>query len=157
MDVTVIIMANSELVVVHEASLEAAIAVHVQIPEFEAGYIKSEYPEKGIGDKCPYIVVGEVGAVAAGYMIGYEKPDSMHIWLAGVVPGYRRHGVFNAMIDAVADEAKARGRNILTVKSYERFDPMLQALAKLGFAQTSTDGGSIRFAKELSPNRHANS
>jgi len=86
-------------------------------------------------------------------MVCYDRPDApntMHIWLTGVTPEHRRHGVLQAMVMDAAQTARERGRDRLTVKSdKERFGSMVGALGRLGFEHTATDGDSVRFALTL--------
>ena len=124
-------------------NLEKAIMVHRQIPEFDPAYIQSRYVEKKIASKNPYIIICRHDAADVGYMIGYDAPDSMYLWLNGTLPDCRKKGVFRLMLDDLVAEAKRRGHTKITVKSYERFNPMLNALANAGFHQTGREGSSI--------------
>ncbi len=146
-------MSTGHGIVVREATLDEARVVHEQIPEFDPDYIDANLDRLGIVDKNPHIVVAETDQAAAGYMVSYDRtdaPNTMHIWLTGVTPEHRRHGVLQAMVTDAASTARERGHNRLTVKSDKgRFGSMVSALGRLGFEHTTTDGNSVRFALSL--------
>lgn len=129
--------------------LKRAEAVHRQIPEFVPTYIQVKYHEKQIYRKNPYIIIVEYKGDDVGYMIGYDMSDSMYLWLNGTVPSYRKKGVFRLMLNELSKEAKRRQHAKITVKSYERFAPMLSALESDGFERIEVNGESILFEKRL--------
>jgi|GEM_PF-6363759 GNAT superfamily N-acetyltransferase len=139
----------------HEASiatttnLERAVAVHAQIPEFDSDYIAKKYIEKNVEDKSPYIVIGQIDKNDTAYMIGYNADNSMYLWLNGTAPEWRRHGLFALMLDELSQEAIRRGYKSITVKSYERFAPMLAALKMFGFKRDNAEGEAIYLTKYL--------
>lgn len=130
-------------------NLEKAATIHRQIPEFDPAYIRDRYAAKKVADRNPYIIICRHVNVDIGYMIGYDTPDSMYLWLNGTLPDYRKKGVFQLMLNDLVDEAKRRGHTKITVKSYERFNPMLNALASAGFHQAGKEGTSILFDRVL--------
>jgi GNAT superfamily N-acetyltransferase len=129
--------------------LKRADAVHRKIPEFDPSYIQEKYLEKDVGRKNPYVIVYEHNGLDVGYMIGYDMPDSMYLWLNGTLPEYRKKGAFRLMLGELSKEAGRRQHTKITVKSYERFAPMLKTLAACGFKQTETKGLSILLEKNL--------
>ena len=131
------------------SNLKRAIAVHVQIPEFDADYITQKYTEKNIEDKSPYIIIGQVDENDVAYMIGYDADTSLYLWLNGTIPEWRRHGLFGLMLDELSREAVRRGHTSITVKSYTRFSPMLAALKASGFRRDRTDGDAIYLTKDI--------
>jgi GNAT superfamily N-acetyltransferase len=84
-------------------------------------------------------------------MIGYDNADAMYIWLSGTVPQWRRQGVFNVLLDNLIHEAARRGHTAVTVKSYKRFQPMLNALRFSGFENVKTENDAIYLIKYLKP------
>lgn len=142
-------------IAVERTTLEQAAVAHSHIPEFDPTYIADNInrPDLAILDKNPYIIVAKVGEVLAGYMIGYDRddvPNTMHIWLNGTDPSYRGQGVFGALLGNLADEARSRGHDQLTVKSNsDHFPNMIGALAAHGFEITEQNGDSVRYQKSL--------
>lgn len=139
---------SDSMYIIHHGDIARAEAVHRQIPEFDPEYIHDNQEER-LGDLRPYIIVCEADNVDAGYMIAYETPDSVYLWLTGTLPEYRKKGVFKLMLEDLINEVKSQGHNKITVKSYERFDSMLRALGRQGFKKVGNDGSSIIFEKNI--------
>jgi ribosomal protein S18 acetylase RimI-like enzyme len=140
---------------VEQATLEQAVAIHSQIPEFDPSYIINniDRPDLAIRDKKPHIVIARFEGKPAGYMISYDRtdtPGTMHIWLNGTIPQFRGHGIFKVLIDNVIDEAHARGdKNITVMSNPEHFPNMISALRASGFEITEQASNSIRFIKHI--------
>ncbi len=142
-------MTNLNPVAVQETDLETAAAVHRQIPEFEPDYIERYYEAKAALND-PFIIVAYINSKPAGYMIGFNRSGSLYMWLAGVIPGYRRHHVFAYMTAALEHEAIRRQKARITVKTDERFPAMVKALDELGFHVDEKNDNAIHLSKTLS-------
>jgi ribosomal protein S18 acetylase RimI-like enzyme len=113
--------------------------IHQHIPEFDPYYIVKNSKRKDIDNKNPCYIIGYSDSKAVGYCVAYDTPDSMYIWLIGVLPAFRRHGIFTALMDAILNEAHARGHSKVSVKTYPHFESMVAALTKQGFIQSKED------------------
>lgn len=68
--------------------------------------------------------------VLVGFCISYEKStDTFHIWNAGVVPEYRKLGVWRQMYELIYEHAKSSGYSYLTVNTSEDEFPHMYAFA----------------------------
>jgi len=117
-----------------------AFSIHQQIPEFQIdSTIHDQLIERINNAKHPVILVAYINNQPVGYLISYERYSSCYIWLAGVLPSHRRHGIFAQLIDRVEQWARERNYNSLTIKTRNSFKSMLLFLISHDFKLIDID------------------
>lgn len=106
--------------------LNDAISVHQGIPEFQYNStIREQFLERLERVRRSIILVAYVDQCPAGYVIGYERYNSYYIWLAGVLPVYRRQGILVQLFKHVEQWAQDQQYHSLTIKTRNCFKSML--------------------------------
>ncbi len=59
-------------VVVRSGTIEEAIQIQEQIPEFENGYTAAEYTNRLLGGES-VILIAEIAGKLAGFKVGYDR------------------------------------------------------------------------------------
>lgn len=119
---------------------DQAYSIHQQIPEFHIDSTTySQLNERINHVKNPLILIAYIDHQPVGYLIGYERYSSFYIWLAGVLPSHRRHGIFVQLIDRIEKWAKERNYEKLTVKTRNSFKSMLLFLISHDFKLIDID------------------
>jgi GNAT superfamily N-acetyltransferase len=127
---------------------EQAFAIHRQIPEFDIQSTAQEQLHERIRSaKQPLILVANIDDQPAGYLMGYERNGSFYVWLAGVLPAYRRHGVLAQLMTRTEQWARTANYTSLTIKTRNRFKSMLLFLLSRDFKIVDVD-------KRESPDSH---
>jgi ribosomal protein S18 acetylase RimI-like enzyme len=123
---------NSKITV-KETDFDCAACVHSLIPEFDAK-TKADF-EKKTGGAKKLILVAEIEGEKAGYLVGYDRfrDGSFYVWMAGVVPAFRKNGVMTALMNHVEKWAKKNGFRKLKIKTRNRRREVLAFLVKNGF------------------------
>lgn len=137
-------------------SEEEVIGLNNQLPEFDDPY-DLDYLHERIKDAESLYLVGEVDDVPAGFVIGYDrdKDGSLYCWLGGVLPGFRKMGLFKKLMCEMEKIAKEEGYKSVKVKSYPEFQAMLRFLNKGGYELTLKElanderGTPLHFEKPL--------
>ena len=120
--------------------LTDAFSIHQQIPEFELqSSTYDQWIERLNHVQHPLILIAYIDNHAVGYMIGYERYSSHYIWLAGVLPNYRRQGIFRHLLTRVEQWAIQGNYNSLTIKTRNRFKSMLLLLIANDFKLIDID------------------
>lgn len=134
-------------VVIREGTIDEAMAVDRQIPEFHMvgdAYDRATYEDR-LRDRPKLILVAEVRGDFAGFKVGYEEdPQTFYSWLGGVVPEFRRTGVANALRERQEAWARSSGYERIRVKSMKRFPQMLRLLVSAGYGIVTTEGEGER-------------
>lgn len=121
---------------VKEASLEEAFKVHKNIPEFLPNPPKTlnEFEDE-IQNSDSLILVAYVNNKPVGYVIGHDKfkDGSFYSWLGGVMPQYRKLGVYTILKKYQERVVKKRGYTSIKVKTWNRRIEMRIFLAKSGY------------------------
>lgn len=148
---------------VAEGSIEEAVSVYRQIPEFQNELvIDAAEMERRLGRRSPLILIGHVDGRCVGFKLGYDRyqDGSWYSWLGGVLPSYRKQGVAEAMLLQQESWVAAHGFAKLYVKSRNRFGAMRAMLAAHGYMvialdvpelDTSLADSRLVYVKELSP------
>jgi GNAT superfamily N-acetyltransferase len=111
-----------------------AFSVHQQIPEFQTDSTTyNELNERINNVKHPLILVAYVDNQPVGYLIGYERYSSFYIWITGLLPNYRRQGIFVQLMDQVEQWAIKESYKSLTIKTRNCFKSMLRFLISNDF------------------------
>lgn len=111
-----------------------AFFIHRQIPEFQTDLTtRQELIERINNAKHPLIVVAYVDNQPVGYLMGYERYSSFYIWLTGVLPSHRRHGIHSKLVNRAEQLAKDANYTSLSVKTRNCFKSMLLFLISNDF------------------------
>lgn len=122
------------------ALFEPAVTVHEQIPEFEhSSESRAQLLERIHTVKHPLILVAYTDEQPVGYVIAHERDGSFYIWLAGVLPTYRRHGVLSQLMTRAEQWARQANYTSLTIKTRNRFKSMLLFLIARDFKIVDVD------------------
>ena len=113
---------------IKEVSIDEALQVHLEIPEFDA--IDHELIEKRCGNKNTLIICAYLDGQKAGYLIGYDKfgGGSFYCWMAGVIPRYRRRGTLTSLMAYCMQWATTCGYAKLKIKTRNNRREMLSFL-----------------------------
>lgn len=121
-------------VIIRKGSIEEAIAVSKQIPEFYKPYAFDEYAER-LGNSHHLIAIAEVNSECVGFKVGYQRDNdqSLYSWMGGVLPKYRKEGVARQLADFQEDWAKNEGFTTIRMKTRNRLKAMLHFALGNGF------------------------
>ena len=127
---------DKQIIEVREVPLEEAFGVHKKIPEFNPNPPNTlkEFQDK-IENHNSLVLVGYVNNNPVGYCIGYDKfkDGSFYSWMGGVIPEYRKLGVYLALRHFQETWAKGQGYKSIKIKTWNRRFEMRIVLAKLGY------------------------
>lgn len=125
---------------IERGSMDEALSVERQIPEFEKPYDKKEYEQRLTGSN-PLILVARVNDALAGYKVGYDRyrDGSFYSWVGGVLPEFRGLKLANRMADEQEEWAAAQGYNRIILKTKPKFENMLAFAQKRGFVLINVD------------------
>ncbi|MBQ37611.1 MAG: GNAT family N-acetyltransferase [Candidatus Latescibacteria bacterium] len=94
------------------------------------------------------------GTERAGFLVGYEEPDSyFYVYLFGVAPTLRRRGIGSHLMKYTEEWAAGRGRGGIRIQSRNKYPAMLQLLISRGYKivrfedRGDLDASPIRFEK----------
>lgn len=137
-------------------TIEDALLVETNIPEFESRASQREKITNRLIDKTSLILVARIDDELAGYKIGYALSNqTFYSWLGGVAPQYRRRGIATKLREFQEYWAKESGYTDIEVKSMNKFPSMLQLLISSGYQihgyedNNSKNAGKILFNKKL--------
>ncbi len=126
-----------ENIKIRQGTIEEALRVSDQIPEFLDGYGKEEYKFR-LENKLNLILIAEDGDKAVGFKVGYQTDDYFYSWVGGVVPEYRRSGVAKKLSDFLEQWVKEKGISVVRFKTQNKFKHMLIFALKNGFSIIGT-------------------
>ncbi len=132
-----------------QADLALLAAVEAALPEFAHKRGVDAYLARFAGR--PHLaLLALVDGRPAAYKLGYEQePGVFYSWLGGVLPGARRLGLAQGLLNAQEDWARALGYRAITVKSTPLFPAMLAFLAKHDYRPVPAKGKKLTFIKPL--------
>lgn len=121
------------MVEIFESKIEDAERIDELIPEFDPLYIQKNI--RKLENSKTLILSASISKKDAGYAICYDRYNdgSTYLWLLGVVPEAREHGVMNALMQYIYNWAKKEGYKSIKVKTQNFRKAMLIALIKNGF------------------------
>lgn len=119
---------------IREGSMQEALVVLKQLPEFDRLLADAYYTEK-LSDKKHLILVALDGSKAIGCKIGYDrfKDGSFYSWLGGVIPSHRKKGIAKMMSDTQEAWVKKHGYQTIKFKTLNRHKAMLHFSLQNGF------------------------
>ena len=121
-----------EKIIIRETEIGEVVVLSALIPELGDFPREKIYREK-IAGKPNLILIAEIGGVAAGFKVGYERDGDWYSWLGGVHPEFRRRGVASLLADRQEEWAKAQGYPTVTFKTLNRLRNMLRFGMDRGF------------------------
>jgi GNAT superfamily N-acetyltransferase len=115
-------------------TIEEAIALSGQIPEFDNPHKEEEYTKR-LHEKKHLIAIAYIEGRAVGFKVGYEKENdgSFYSWMGGVLPAYRKHHVAKQLAGVQEAWAKENGYRKIRFKTRNRHKAMLLFALKNGF------------------------
>ncbi len=123
-------------ITIKKTDLKEVFAIHKKIPEFTPNPPKTlkEFEDE-IKDKKYLVLTAYCDGKMAGYSIGYDKfsDRSFYIWLCGVIPEYRKQGIFSSLILYQEKWSNQNGYKSIKVKTWNRRVQMRIALDKLDY------------------------
>ncbi len=119
-----------------ESTLDQALAVNKQIPEFDEPHFTKAYCEQKCKDKEKIILIAKIDNKPAGYLIGFDRygDGSFYCWMTGVIPAYRKQGVLKALMHYQEQWAKKKRYTSIRLKTRNKRREMLAYLIKYGFS-----------------------
>ncbi|MBU2213529.1 GNAT family N-acetyltransferase [Patescibacteria group bacterium] len=116
--------------------ISEVLAVIDLVPEFdESKHQREQEYQKRIANKDPLIVVVFIDKKPAGFLIAYDKysDGSYYCWRTGVIPEFRRKGVFSALMSEFTKVAKEKGYSTMKIITRNNRREMLTYLVKEGW------------------------
>ena len=123
-------------VVIKESTLDEAVSLNKQIPEFDEPHFTKVYCEQKCGTKEKLVLIAEIDKKPAGYLIGFDRysDGSFYCWMAGVLPAYRKKGVLKALMQYQDVWAKKKEDTCIRLKTRNKRREILAYLVKYGFS-----------------------
>lgn len=124
---------------IKKADFSELAALHNRIPEFApetAGFFAARCAE------TPYLaLIATMNGQPAGYSLSYDRyhDGSLYCWMAGILPDFRKKGIYSALADYRENWAQDQGFTALRIKTRNNRREMLHWLVKNGFLFTKVD------------------
>lgn len=141
---------------IHLGTIDEVLEIDAQIPEFDGRTTSNKLITKLTG-KTHLILIASHNKQPIAYKIGYEISSSeFYSWLGGVCPNYRKKGVATQLRVQQELWAIDNGYRVISVKSMNRYQGMLQLLISSGYRISGyedngdVDNSKINFIKQLS-------
>ena len=125
-------MAPSD-VKIRRGTIEEAVQLSLQIPEFENPAGVATYRNRLEG-KDQLILIAEIDQ-PCGFKVGYDREDdgTFYSWMGGVLPRYRKNGLAQALADEMEVYCRTHGYTHLRMKTRNEHKAMLQFALRNGF------------------------
>ncbi|VVB74298.1 Acetyltransferase (GNAT) family protein [uncultured archaeon] len=121
-----------------QTALEKILKLNKSIPEFRNESNK-EFKERLKG-KRKLILTAILNRKPAGYLIGYAiNKSAFYIWMAGVIPKYRRKKVMTALMDYTERWTKEKGYKKIKIKTRSTRKAQLANLLKRKYTLIRTE------------------
>ncbi len=117
---------------IKKGTIEDAVELSRQIPEFVSPHGSSEY-ERRFKNKPHLILIAYDGAKLVGFKAGYERDGYFYSWMGGVLPEHRNKGIAQKLADEQESWAKQHNYPHVTFKTRNRHKAMLLFAIKNGF------------------------
>lgn len=142
-------------IAIRPGSIQEALQVEDGIPEFTHVHAATEY-ENRLGSRNHLILIAANEQQPVGFKVGYEREKGLfYSWLGGILPGYRRMGLAQQLMELQEFWAQSNNYDSIMVKSMNRFPGMLILLIKNGYQivdldrSTDAQNPKIVFVKKL--------
>ena len=112
---------------IHEGTLDDAVMVSANVPEFDDPYEIPEY-SKRLYSTTHLILTAYDDHNPIAFKIGYQRhfDRSFYSWVGAVLPNYRRKGIANNLADYQETWAKKNGYNSIKIQTREKHKAMLR-------------------------------
>ena len=117
---------------IREGSIEEAVWLSKQIPEFVNPHGVSIYKER-LGNVPHLVLIAEVKNQLAGFKVGYERDDTFYSWMGAVHPNFRKRGIAKALANEQEKWARQQNYPHITFKTRNQHRGMLIFALKNGF------------------------
>lgn len=120
---------------IKQSTLKEVYGLNELIPEFQSNPYTLDYMESRLKDHSPFIIAAFIGGKPVGYSIGYDRfgDGSLYSWVGGVLPHYRKFGIYSAMREFQEKWARKQGFKSIKIKTRNRLVDMRRLLAKLNY------------------------
>lgn len=130
-------------VFIREGSIEDALRVEKQIPEYPRYNDIKDY-RATLTDKRHLILVAQRAELDVGFKVGYDLGDcNFYSWIGGVLPKYRHFSIATKLMLAQELWAKNQGYKQILVHTYKRFPSMISMLSKSGYENVGLDTSDV--------------
>ncbi len=123
-----------------------------QVAELEKLCFSDPWSERSIASELTnslsYWLVALEGDRVAGYIGSQSVMGESDMMNVAVSPDYRRRGIGEGLVNALADALKERGNGSLTLEVRASNEPAIALYEKLGFAQVGRRPNYYRNPKE---------
>jgi len=117
---------------IKNGTIEDAVKISKQLPEFHNPHQKTVYEER-LGGKKHLVLIAYDEEKPIGFKVGYERDDTFYSWMGGVLPNYRKSGVARNLATTQEDWARKNGFQTITFKTRNRLKGMLIFALKNNF------------------------
>lgn len=142
-----------------EGTIADVLEIDSQVPEFETKNTQ-EIISQRLAGKRYLLLVAYVGSEKVGYKLGYQLSDvEFYSWSGAVLPKFRGYGIAKTLLTLQEEWAVDMGYQLLSVKSMNRFQSMMQLLISQGYQicgyenKGNPEQSKIHFAKPLASMR----
>lgn len=122
---------------IKEGTLDEALQVSKQIPEFDTGYGIAEYTQR-LKDNLHLILIAWFDGNPVGFKVGYQVDSDFYSWMGGVIPEFRNRGIARHLAEHQEAWAKEKGFTKIKFKTQNKFKGMLIFALKNGFSISGT-------------------
>jgi len=122
---------NADLKIV-EGTIQQALEISKQIPEFESFYEENEY-KKRFKNKMHLILIAYWKDKPAGFKIGYQEEDYFYSWMGGVLPEFRKNRIAKRLASFQQRYLKNKGIDKIKMKTRNKHKEMVQFAISDGF------------------------
>lgn len=132
-------MSTSNAPTITTGTIEEAVAISQQIPEFQYAPLTAEAEiqlyQNRMQNKVHLILIAWVNGQPAGFKAGYQRYNNrtFYSFMGAVLPQYRRMGIARALAKEQEKWAKQNGYTRLVFKTRNRFANMLLFAIGNGF------------------------
>lgn len=119
-------------IIIRQGTIEEAVKISQQIPEFSDPYRTEEY-QKRLTEKRFLILIAESEGKPAGFKVGYENDDHFYSWIGGVLQEFRRKGIANKLAKFQEQWCRENNFNTIRFRTKTKFKNMLLFALSRGF------------------------
>ncbi len=117
---------------IRTGDIATVVELSQQIPEFHEPHQAEEYHRR-LRDVPHLILVARHHDRPVGFKVGYERDGSFYSWMGGVLPGFRRMGIAQALAEQQEAWARQQGYQHITFKTRNQHKSMLIFGLRNGF------------------------
>jgi len=118
--------------VIKKGTIQQAIEISKQIPEFENPYEVSDY-EKRLTNKMHLILIAFWQGKPAGFKVGFQVEDHFYSWMGGVIPEFRTNKIAKNLASFQQNYVKEMGIRKIKMKTRNKHKAMIQFALTDGF------------------------